>query len=89
MARILVIDDDSDVRNLLKTLLEASAHEVIEASDGENGLRLFVDNPADLVITDILMPTREGIQTIIDLKKDYPGFTAKIFTIENMVVNRH
>mgnify|MGYP003392532092 CR=1 FL=1 len=68
MARILIIDDNADVRLLLRTALEDVGHAVTEADDGEEGVRMFRAEPSDLVITDILMPNKEGLETIKDLR---------------------
>jgi DNA-binding response OmpR family regulator len=72
MARILVIDDDEEVRQMLRRILEHDGHEVEEAANGDLGIRAFKANPADLVITDIIMPDKEGIETIRDLHRAYP-----------------
>lgn len=69
MARILVIDDDEDVRQMLRRILEHAGHEVVEADNGAVGVKLFREEPSDLVITDIIMPEKEGIETIRDLRK--------------------
>ena len=73
MARVLIVEDDELVRSMLKTTLEREGYEVMEASDGEKGIRLMKKNPAHLVITDIIMPDKEGIETIIELKRIFPG----------------
>ncbi|MFQ6037299.1 MAG: response regulator [Candidatus Aminicenantales bacterium] len=73
MARILIIDDDDQIRSLLKQMLEKEGHSVQEAGNGKEGLALFKATPADLVIADILMPEKEGIETIRELLEDYPG----------------
>ena len=73
MFRILVIDDDVQVRKMLRLTLAADGFDVIEAQDGKVAMRLFRQDPADLVITDLIMPEKEGIETIIELKRDYPG----------------
>jgi DNA-binding response OmpR family regulator len=70
MARILVIEDDRQVRMLLKKILTREGYDVIEAEDGQHGLRQFRENGADLVITDIIMPEKEGLETIQELKQD-------------------
>ena len=70
--RILIIDDDERIRKLFRKILEAESYEVIEASDGNKGIKLYRKDPTDLVITDIIMPEKEGIETIIELKKDFP-----------------
>ena len=71
MARILVIEDDQDVREMLKTLLERNNYEVLIAADGKEGTDLYRKEPADVVITDIIMPEKEGIETILELQKDF------------------
>jgi CheY-like chemotaxis protein len=72
MAHILIIDDDHQFRTMLCQLIERNGHKVTEASGGEEGIRLYRKNPADLVITDIIMPGKDGIETIQELKKDFP-----------------
>ena len=73
MARILVIDDDGDVRTLLCVQLEAAGHEVRAAADGVAGMALQRKSPAELVVTDIYMPEKEGIETIRELKQEFPA----------------
>ena len=79
MARILIIDDDALVRRVLRDWLEPHGHEIIEAENGNIGLKLYKQNPADLVITDIVMPDKEGIETIRELRRDFPN--AKIIAV--------
>lgn len=69
MARILVIDDEEPVRSIIRLALEKQGHEVEEAQDGVEGTRLFEASPFDLVITDLIMPEKEGIETILDLRE--------------------
>ena len=69
---ILIIDDDDQIRKMLKELLENAGYETMEASDGKEGLKLQYERPADLIIVDILMPEKDGKDTIIELKKDFP-----------------
>ena len=71
MARILVIDDAEFVRAVVRSILERDQHEVTEASNGEDGLVLFREQPADLVIVDMRMPVKSGAQVIEELKKDF------------------
>lgn len=73
MARILVIDDDAEVRRFFRQVLELDAHEVEEAADGAAGLRRLVERPAELVITDILMPGKEGLETIAEIRRQAPA----------------
>ena len=72
MARILVIDDEISVRELLCTMLTQEGYEVVGAADGKVGMRLFRESPSDLVITDLIMPEKEGIETIMELRRDFP-----------------
>ncbi|HWX19120.1 MAG TPA: response regulator [Candidatus Binatia bacterium] len=73
MARILVIDDDNGVRVILGQMLKSAAHETILAIDGTEGMRLYRTRPADLVIIDLIMPNQNGLDTIIQLRKEFPG----------------
>ena len=72
MARILIIDDDVQILDMLRQTLELKGYEVVDATNGKEGIRLYRENPADLIITDIIMPEKEGIETIIELKRDFP-----------------
>jgi CheY-like chemotaxis protein len=72
MARILLIEDDDDVRNMLRVLLEDEGYDVVEAADGRVGIKLYKEVPADVIITDIIMPEKEGIETIMELQRDFP-----------------
>ena len=72
MPRILIVDDEREIRNLLREVFLAKGYEVVEAANGEDGLRVFQSTPVDLVMTDILMPEKEGLATIMELKKKNP-----------------
>lgn len=72
MARILVIDDEPDMRVLLEQTLKAAGHEVILAADGREGVERYCTSPADLVITDLYMPNQEGLETIAELRRRFP-----------------
>ena len=72
MARILLIEDDDQMRKMLRQMLERSGYEVDEAADGRVGINLHKESPADLIITDLIMPDKEGIETILELKQGYP-----------------
>lgn len=72
MARILVVDDDISIRALLREILEEEGHLVEEAGDGKQGVLCYRAQPADLVITDILMPEKDGVELIMDLQESYP-----------------
>jgi CheY-like chemotaxis protein len=70
MANILVIDDEVSMRRLLARLLKAAGHTVHEAADGQVGITLFHEVHPELVITDIVMPEMEGIETIRELRRN-------------------
>ena len=72
MQTILLIEDDSQTRKLLRRMLDSAGYNVHEAVDGREGVRLFEQEPADLVITDLVMPEQEGIETIRILKQIVP-----------------
>lgn len=70
--RILIIDDDDRTRKLFRKILEREAYEVLEAANGKEGINLYRRESADLVITDIIMPEKEGIETIMELRREFP-----------------
>lgn len=72
MARILVVDDEDLVRLTLRQMLEAAGHVVFEAANGRQGVALQAEQPVDLVLTDIIMPEQEGIETIVQLRRKNP-----------------
>jgi CheY-like chemotaxis protein len=67
MAKILIIDDDPQVRELLSVMLRQDKHSVDMAHDGTEAIEIYQSQPFDLVITDILMPGKDGIDTIVEL----------------------
>ena len=73
MADVLIIDDDAEVRRLIIRILIGAGHTVREAQNGEVGVRMFREARPSLVITDILMPEREGIETIRELRRETPA----------------
>ena len=72
MGRVLVIDDEPQIRSMLRMMLERAGHEVEEAPDGIEGIRIYRNNPVDLIISDLIMPNKDGIGMIIELKKEFP-----------------
>lgn len=72
MKKVLIIEDDADQRAMLREALERAGFDVADAADGDAGLALQRRSPADVVITDILMPDKEGIETIMELRRLYP-----------------
>lgn len=73
MSHLLLIDDDDNFRKMLRTALDERGYEVTEASDGKEGLARYKARPVDLVISDLIMPEKEGLETIIELRKLQPG----------------
>jgi len=73
MARILIIEDDNLTREWLESLLSRNGYVVESASNGQLGTELFLPESADLVVTDIVMPEKDGIETITDLKRHNPN----------------
>ncbi len=69
MAKILLVDDDQQIRDMLKITLKRAGHEVEEAENGALAVSRYNPDKHDLVITDIVMPEKEGIETIMDLRK--------------------
>lgn len=79
MSHILLIDDEPAILEAVREILEMEGHAVFTASDGKQGMRLYNSHPFDLVITDILMPEQEGLETIRQLRSSSP--TLKILAI--------
>src|SRR5262245_34480726 len=72
MAQILIIDDDPDMRAMLEQTLQSAGHEVTMAANGNQGLEVQCAKPASLIITDLLMPEKDGLETIIDFRRGFP-----------------
>ena len=72
MARILVIDDDSDTRAMLEQTLKPAGYEVISAADGKDGVERHRTSPAELVITNLFLPEQDGLETIRELRTRFP-----------------
>ncbi len=72
MARILIIDDNDEFRRTLRMSLEKAGYDIVEASNGNEGIRIYHDKPTDLVIADVIMPEKEGVGTMIELRRDFP-----------------
>ncbi len=72
MKKILIVDDDDLIRDLLYEILVDKGYKVYEAENGNRALQLLKSETFDLIITDIIMPDKEGIETIIDIKKKLP-----------------
>ena len=72
MARILIIDDEASIRKPLRVILERAGHEVVSAANGSEAVRLWRQRAGDMVITDIHMPEKNGLETIIELRQIAP-----------------
>ena len=72
MSKILIIDDEKDIRELFREFLEREGFEVVEADNGVSGLAMFKKEHADLVITDIIMPEKEGL-----IRRDFLEYAKK------------
>lgn len=72
MPTILIIDDDEQVRSLMARALRHANFQVIEAEDGQQGVDRARSNRIDLVVTDLVMPVQEGVQTIMTLRQERP-----------------
>ncbi len=70
--RILVIDDEPTALDLVRRILEMNGYEVLVATNGQKGVDLFLEQPCDLVVTDMVMPVKDGLQTILDLRSHVP-----------------
>ncbi|MBK7134292.1 MAG: response regulator [Bacteroidales bacterium] len=72
MAKILIIDDETAIAIMLKKMVEKAGHEAKTASNGNEGLTMFDSFHPDLLITDIVMPDKEGLELIFDLRRKNP-----------------
>jgi CheY-like chemotaxis protein len=86
MESILIIDDEPQIRSMIRLVLERAGYTVMEAADGVEGIRHFRKNPCDLIITDLIMPNKDGIGMIIELKKEFPE--VKIIAMSGGGLNR-
>ena len=71
--RLLIADDDADMRQSMRLLLERAGYEVALAPNGERALSLQRELPADILITDIFMPETDGLETIQRFRREFPG----------------
>lgn len=71
-ARILVVDDDAGVREVIRSMLESAGYDVLAAENGREAMKILKDARVDLILTDLVMPEQEGIETIKTLRREYP-----------------
>ncbi len=79
MSYVLLIEDDMDLLELMKNALESAGFMVITAANGNEGIRCFSEHPCKIIITDLLMPGKEGYETILAIKQLMP--TVRIIAI--------
>ncbi len=72
MARILIIDDEPLARDTVRMILEEEGHEIVEAANGNEGIETDNAQPADLILTDLIMPAKDGIETILYFREARP-----------------
>ena len=87
MRSILVIEDDADLRLVLEQTLASAGYEVRTASDGKEASRLYQPNSPDLVITDIYMPNKDGLEVIMELRASFPRI--KVIAISGQVTQKN
>ena len=73
MASVLVVDDEEQLRKLIREILEQAGYHVTEARDGKEAIRQYRLAPTDVVIMDILMPEQDGLETIATLRREFPN----------------
>lgn len=73
MPSVLVVDDEDQVRQLIRETLEQAGYDVQDARDGKEGLERYRTKPTDLVIMDILMPDQDGLESIMTLRREFPA----------------
>lgn len=71
--RVLVVDDDAGVRDVVRSMLESAGYQVVVAENGKEAMKLLETERADLILTDLVMPEQEGIETIKALRREYPN----------------
>lgn len=71
--RVLLIDDEKMLRDVLRDAFEAAGYDVAVAANGTDGVRLFEEAPSDIIVTDILMPDKDGLEVIMELRKRHPN----------------
>ena len=72
MTRVMIIDDEEDIRIVLKEILTRAGFDAVVASDGNEGLNMLREQAADLVITDVIMPGSDGVETAYDIRMEFP-----------------
>jgi DNA-binding response OmpR family regulator len=71
--RVLIIEDDPTLRETLVYALESRGYKVVQAANGSEGMDVFRSEPTDIVVTDIVMPEKDGTSTVAELRRDFPA----------------
>src|SRR5690348_15055500 len=87
MARIIIVDDEPDMLAMMEDTLLMAGHEVAPAHEGRQAIQLYREKRADLVITDVFMPSKDGFEIIIELRKEFPD--SLILAITGRPPNAH
>lgn len=80
MAKILIVDDEKIVRDLLRTVLENDGHTVGEVTDGEDAIAANARSAYDVAIVDLILPRKNGLDTVVELRKQTPGLRFVVMT---------
>lgn len=80
MSTILVVDDEKEILKYMQNLLENAGYKVKTAENGNAAIKIFKQSPPDLVITELLMPEKDGAEMVIELRSDYPDLKVIIIT---------
>jgi CheY-like chemotaxis protein len=83
MARILVMDDEATAREMVRQALESRGHEVVETDDGTSGLQMLQGGGFALVVVDVMMPGKGGVETLIDIHRDFKNL--KVIVISGKI----
>jgi CheY-like chemotaxis protein len=81
MLKVLLVDDDDGFRETLNDWLESKKYQVTIAKDGFEGLKALANEIPDVLITDIVMPNKDGIELLFDINKKYKGFPCKVIAM--------
>lgn len=82
--KILIVEDEKDVANLLERTLTSEGYDCISANDGEKGLALAISEHPDLIFLDIIMPKKDGLSMLKDLRENKWGKHAKVIVLTNL-----
>lgn len=77
---VLIVDDEKVIRSVLSKIVKREGFTVIEAANGKEALAKMSQNPADFIITDIMMPELDGMELLVQVKKDYPNVRVAVIT---------